>query len=111
MASGPGATRKSRARVFAALGDETRLAVLTKLGSGAPQSISRLTHGTRLSRQAMTKHLRVLERAGMVRSVRAGRESLFALQPKSIDGVRDYLDDVSRQWDAALQRLKSLVED
>jgi DNA-binding transcriptional ArsR family regulator len=85
--------------------------VLTKLGSGAPQSISRLTHGTRLSRQAMTKHLRVLERAGMVRSVRAGRESLFALQPKSIDGVRDYLDDVSRQWDAALQRLKSLVED
>ena len=97
--------------VFAALGDETRLSVLARLGSGAPQSISRLTHGTRLSRQAITKHLRVLERAGVVRSVRAGRESLFALQPKSIDGIRQYLDEVSRQWDGALLRLKSLVED
>ena len=97
--------------VFAALGDETRLSVLARLGNGAPQSISRLTHGTRLSRQAVTKHLRVLERAGVVRSVRAGRESLFALQPKSIDGIRQYLDEVSRQWDDALARLKSLVED
>jgi DNA-binding transcriptional ArsR family regulator len=104
-------TRKSRAMVFAALGDETRLSVLARLGNGAPQSISRLTHGTRLSRQAVTKHLRVLERAGVVRSVRAGRESLFALQPKSIDGIRQYLDEVSRQWDDALARLKSLVED
>jgi len=97
--------------VFAALGDETRLSVLTRLGNGAPQSISRLTHGTRLSRQAVTKHLRVLERAGVVRSVRAGRESLFALQPKSIDGIRQYLDEVSRQWDDALARLRALVED
>jgi DNA-binding transcriptional ArsR family regulator len=105
------ATRKSRAMVFAALGDETRLSVLARLGNGAPQSISRLTHGTRLSRQAVTKHLRVLERAGVVRSVRAGRESLFALQPKSIDGIRQYLDEVSRQWDDALLRLKALVED
>jgi len=104
-------TRKTRAMVFAALGDEIRLTVLAKLGNGAPQSISRLTHGTRLSRQAITKHLRVLERAGVVRSVRAGRESLFALQPKSIDGVRKYLDAVSRQWDKALLRLKSLDED
>jgi len=97
--------------VFAALGDETRLAVLAKLGNGVPQSISRLTHGTRLSRQAITKHLRVLERAGVVRSVRAGRESLFVLQPRSIDGVRKYLDEISRQWNDALLRLKSLVAD
>jgi DNA-binding transcriptional ArsR family regulator len=97
--------------VFAALGDETRLSVLAKLGNGAPQSISRLTHGTRLSRQAVTKHLRVLERAGVVRSVRAGRESLFALQPNTIDGIRTYLDEVSRQWVDALLRLKALVED
>jgi DNA-binding transcriptional ArsR family regulator len=102
---------KARASVFAALGDETRLAVLAKLANGRPQSISRLTAGTRLTRQAVTKHLRVLEGAGVVRSARVGRESRFALEPKSIDEVRAYLDHVSRQWDDALARLKTLVED
>jgi DNA-binding transcriptional ArsR family regulator len=105
------AALKARASVFAALGDETRLSVLARLSAGTPQSISRLTAGTALSRQAVTKHLRVLEAAGVVRSERAGRESLFALEPKPIADVRDYLDDVSRQWDGALARLKSFVED
>jgi DNA-binding transcriptional ArsR family regulator len=102
---------KTRASVFAALGDETRLSVLTRLGNGAPQSISRLTAGTHLSRQAVTKHLRVLADAGVVRSVRVGRESLFALEPRSLAEVRDYLDQVSSQWDDALERLKLHVED
>jgi DNA-binding transcriptional ArsR family regulator len=101
---------EARASVFAALGDETRLAVLTKLCEGVPQSISRLTAGTNLSRQAVTKHLRVLANAGMVRNVRVGRESLFALEPQPLEAVRDYLDQVSRQWDDALARLKSHVE-
>ena len=105
------AARRTSALVFAALGDETRLSVLAKLSRGEPQSISRLTAGTKLSRQAVTKHLRVLEGAGVVRNVRAGRESLFELEPKPIDGVRKYLDDVSRQWDVALARLKAFVED
>jgi DNA-binding transcriptional ArsR family regulator len=100
-----------RASVFAALGDETRLSVLAKLCSGEPQSISRLTVGTNLTRQAVTKHLHVLADAGVVRSVRSGRESQFALEPKAIDDVRDYLERVSKQWDDALARLKSLVED
>jgi DNA-binding transcriptional ArsR family regulator len=101
---------KTRASVFAALGDETRLSVLAKLSGGEPQSIARLTIGTKLTRQAVTKHLRVLEVAGVVRSVRAGRESLFELEPKPIADVRDYLDEVSRQWDDALARLKAHVE-
>lgn len=105
------AARKSRALVFAALGDETRLSVLTRLSQGSPQSISQLTAGTRLSRQAVTKHLRVLERAGVVRGIRIGRESLFEIEPKSIDGVRKYLEEVSRKWDDALARLKSHVEE
>src|SRR3954470_20803825 len=88
---------KTRASVFAALGDETRLSVLAKLLNGEPQSISRLTAGTNLSRQAVTKHLRVLADAGVVRSVRVGRESLYALEPGPIEKVRDYLDEVSRQ--------------
>jgi DNA-binding transcriptional ArsR family regulator len=102
---------KTRASVFAALGDETRLSVLTKLCNGQRQSISRLTAGTDLSRQAVTKHLRVLANAGVVRSVRIGRESLFELEPRPIEEVRNYLDQISKQWDDALARLKAHVED
>ena len=102
---------KTPASVFAALGDETRLSVLTRLCNGVPQSISRLTAGTNLSRQAVTKHLRVLANAGVVRSVRVGRESLFELEPQPIEELRDYLDRVSKQWDDALVRLKAHVEE
>jgi DNA-binding transcriptional ArsR family regulator len=101
------AALKMHASVFAALGDETRLSVLATLSRGERQSIARLTAGTKLTRQAVTKHLRVLEGAGVVRSVRVGRESLFELEPRSIEDVRQYLDEVSRQWDDALARLKS----
>ena len=101
---------KTRASVFAALGDETRLSVLATLSNGETQSISRLTAGTKLSRQAVTKHLRVLAEAKVVRSVRVGRESLFALEPQPIEDVRDYLDQVARHWADALTRLKAHVE-
>ena len=104
------AALKTRANVFAALGDETRLAVLAKLLSGEPQSISRLTEGTQLTRQAVSKHLRVLEDAGVVRSARSGRETLFELEARSIDDARAYLDRIARQWDDALARLKTFVE-
>jgi DNA-binding transcriptional ArsR family regulator len=103
--------QKTPAAVFAALGDATRLAVLTKLCNGKPQSISRLTTGTNLSRQAVTKHLRVLANAGVVRNIRVGRESLFELEPQRLAELRNYLDQVSQQWDDALARLKSHVED
>ena len=102
---------KTPASMFAALGDETRLSVLARLCNGVPQSISRLTAGTNLSRQAVTKHLRVLANAGVVRSVRVGRESLFELEPQPIEELRDYLDRVSKQWDDALTRLKAHVEE
>ena len=102
---------KARASVFAALGDETRLSVLARLSTGAPHSIARLTAGTSLTRQAVTKHLCVLRDAGVVRSMRAGRETLFELRPQPLEEARAYLDEVSRQWDEALARLKSFVED
>jgi DNA-binding transcriptional ArsR family regulator len=104
------AERRAHAPVFAALGDATRLSLLTKLCAGQPQSISQLAKGSNLSRQATTKHLRVLESAGVVRSVRAGRESLeFEVEP--IEQIKTYLDRVSEQWDQALARMKSFVED
>jgi DNA-binding transcriptional ArsR family regulator len=102
--------QRTPAAVFAALGDETRLSVLTKLSNGEPQSISRLTIGTNLSRQAVTKHLRVLADAGVVRSVRVGRENLFALEPQPLAEVRDFLDRIAKEWDDALARLKAHVE-
>jgi DNA-binding transcriptional ArsR family regulator len=102
--------RKRQASVFAALGDETRLALLAKLCQGYQVSITQLALDSPLSRQAITKHLRVLESAGIVHAVRAGRQSLFELRPKPIEEARDYLQVVSRQWDEALGRLRSLVE-
>lgn len=87
-----------------------RLSLLAKLARGRRYSISQLTQGSHLTRQAVTKHLRVLERVRVVRCVRSGRECLFELDPQPVQQVRDYLDQVSTQWDHALSRLKSFVE-
>jgi DNA-binding transcriptional ArsR family regulator len=100
----------AQASVFAALGDETRLALIGKLSHGRPQSISRLAEGSALTRQAITKHLRVLQGAGVVHSVRAGRESLFAFRPAPLKEAQAYLERVAGQWEDALARLKSFVE-
>jgi DNA-binding transcriptional ArsR family regulator len=103
-------TLAAKAEVFAALGDETRLSLLAKLSKGQRYSISELTEGTRLTRQAVTKHLRVLERVRIVHPTRSGRESRFALDPEPIDQMAAYLQTVSKQWDLALSRLKAFVE-
>jgi DNA-binding transcriptional ArsR family regulator len=102
---------RAKASVFAALGDETRLGLLARLTEGEPRSIARLTAGTRLTRQAVTKHLHVLEGAGVVRSTRVGRESRFVLDPRPLVDARTYLDHVSERWDNALARLRALVEE
>lgn len=103
--------RQAHATVFAALGDETRLALVAKLCGGQPRSICQLTEGSKLSRQAVTKHLRTLERVKIVHGMRMGRESLFQFNPEPIEEVKRYLDLVSEQWDQALSRLKSFVEE
>src|SRR5437660_11975330 len=105
------ATRQARAPVLAALGDETRLSLLAKLCGGEPHSISQLTQGSKLTRQAITKHLRVLESVGIVHSVRMGRENLFEFNPEPVEQMKKYLDLLSEQWDQALSKLKSFVED
>jgi DNA-binding transcriptional ArsR family regulator len=104
------AVQQAHAPVFAALGDATRLSLVAKLCNGEPRSITQLTEGTVLTRQAVTRHLRVLENAGIVHSVRTGRESRFAFNPEPVDDLRAYLDGVSEQWDHALARLKKFVE-
>jgi DNA-binding transcriptional ArsR family regulator len=102
--------RRTRAPIFAALGDETRLRLIAKLSGGEPRSISELTQGSKLTRQAITKHLRVLERAEIVRSVHSGRQSLFEFNPEPMEEMKRYLEVVSKQWDRTLVRLKSFVE-
>lgn len=104
------AKRPSCAPVFAALGDETRLSIVGRLAVTTRSSISELTRGSGMTRQAVTKHLRILEGAGIVRSIRSGRESLCELEPASLRGGLGYLQAVSSQWDAALARLRDLVE-
>jgi DNA-binding transcriptional ArsR family regulator len=97
--------------MFAALGDETRLALVARLSSDGPLSITRLTAETAVSRQAVTKHLNVLATAGLVSDVRHGRERIWELEPKQMEAARSYLEHVSKRWDDALDRLKKFVEE
>lgn len=103
--------RNKHARVFFALGDETRLLLLAKLATGEYQSIAKLTEGSELTRQAVTKHLRFLEMVGIVRGVTAGREKLFQINTRRVKEVTKYLERVSAEWDSALARFKAFVED
>lgn len=97
--------------VFAALGDATRLGLLRRLSADGPLSITRLSEGTGVTRQAITRHLHALGRAGLVRDARRGRERVFALDLKRLEKARQYLDHVATQWDAAAARLKAFVEE
>ncbi|WP_224372134.1 ArsR/SmtB family transcription factor [Hyalangium versicolor] len=101
---------RASAPIFAALGDETRLRLVARLCADGPMSIARLSDGADVTRQAITKHLHVLAEAGLVRSERQGRESIWELEPQRLDEARRCLDRISQQWDAALGRLKALVE-
>jgi DNA-binding transcriptional ArsR family regulator len=106
----PDPARLDPVPVFAALGDRTRLALLSKLGDGQARSIAALSTDTALTRQAITKHLHVLQDAGLVASLKVGRESRFAARRETLDEARAYLDGVSRHWDDTLGRLKAFVE-
>lgn len=101
---------ESAAPVFAALGDETRLGLVVRLGTDGPLSITRLTSGSAITRQAITKHLIVLAGAGLVHDVHRGRERIWALDTDRLAEAQLYLDQISRRWDEALDRLAKLVE-
>ncbi len=99
------------APLFAALGDDTRLHIVARLCSSGPLSIARLTEGTNVTRQAVTKHLHTLAEAGLVRCNREGREQIWEIRPRRLGEARRYLDRISSQWDAAIERLRKLVEE
>ncbi|WMS44054.1 metalloregulator ArsR/SmtB family transcription factor [Acuticoccus sp. MNP-M23] len=99
------------APVFAALGDRTRLTIVATLSAGDPRSISALADTSDLTRQAVTKHLKVLEGAGLVQSRRIGRETVYSFEGEALAGACAQLDAIARQWQGALGRLKQHVED
>jgi DNA-binding transcriptional ArsR family regulator len=99
-----------QATIFAALGDPTRLSLVAKLIDGKSHSISALAADTHVTRQAITKHLRVLENVGIVTSLKAGRESLYVLDPKPLESVQEYLAIIAEEWDRSLNNLKVFVE-
>jgi DNA-binding transcriptional ArsR family regulator len=98
------------APVFAALGDETRLQIVARLCAEGPLSITRLSEGAGVTRQAITKHLNALSAAGLATNVKSGREQIWALETHRLEMARRCIDRISDQWDIALGRLKALVE-
>lgn len=102
---------RNSAVLFAALGDQKRLWLVSRLCHGGPASITRLSAGGPITRQAVTKHLRVMEEAGLVRSSRRGRERVWQLEQRKLEEARRFLNQISTQWDEALERLRALVED
>lgn len=99
------------APIFAALGDETRLLLISRLCHDGPMSITRLTDGTNVTRQAITKHLEVMRKAGLVRNTRRGRERIWQLEQRRLNQARHCLELISKQWDEGLGRLKKFVEE
>lgn len=105
-----GSALAASAPVFAALGDETRLRLVARLCNHGPASITNLTKGAPITRQAITKHLLVMRDAGLVHNVKQGRESYWELDAHRLEEVRRNLALISRQWDDALDRLRQFVE-
>jgi DNA-binding transcriptional ArsR family regulator len=105
------AALKRSAPIFAALGDATRLHVVSRLSSEGPLSITQLTEGSDVTRQAVTKHLTVLATAGLVHDFRQGRERVWELETRQLEEARRVLDAVSKRWEEALERLRAMVEE
>jgi len=101
---------EASAALFAALGDPKRLWLISRLCGEGPVSITRLASGARITRQAVTKHLLVMEDAGLVRSLRRGRERVWQLEQRRLEEARRYLNQISAEWDQALERLRALLE-
>jgi DNA-binding transcriptional ArsR family regulator len=101
---------RAAAGVFSALGNETRLTLVRRLGK-EPLSATALAQRSAVTRQAITKHLQVLEASGLVTHRKSGREVLYAVEPRKLHQARAFLDAVSASWDQAIDRLRLLVEE
>jgi DNA-binding transcriptional ArsR family regulator len=103
--------KKPIAQLFFALGDETRLLLFIQLITVGALSATTLAENVPISRQAITKHLAVLESAGLVSHQRQGREVLYEVEVQRIQEAQAFLGAISKGWDQALGRLRDLVEE
>ena len=101
---------RAAAELFFALGDRRRLSVVRRLVDGGASSATSLSDGAAVTRQAIVKHLQVLESSGLVRREKRGREVLYALEERRLEDARAFLYAVSAGWDRALARLRQTVE-
>jgi len=101
-------SKGDRASVFSALGEPVRWQLLTMIGQG--NSITQLASGLPITRQAVTRHLRVLEKAKLIEAQRSGRETRFVARPERLHEAKSWLNEVSQQWEGTLDRLKTFVE-
>ena len=92
--------------VFAAVADPTRRSILGRLRGEGALSVSSLAHVLPISRQAVTKHLDVLERAGLIRKRVQGRERLHELEAEPLREVDDWLAPYAAVWDERLEWLR-----
>ena len=110
MPTSSAATYRAAIPIFAALGDEQRLAMVRRLSAHGPTSLSDLCHGAGMTRQGVSKHLQVLASAGLVRRTQRGRESIWTLAPARMAAAQRALEAISAEWDASLARLRAYVE-
>jgi len=95
--------------MFSALADETRWSILTALGEG-DASASALAGRLPVTRQAIAKHLAVLEEVGLVEPVRVGRELRFRVVGAELAATAKKLDAIGRAWDRRLAAIKEIAE-
>jgi len=98
------------AEAFAALGDPHRIDLLQRLSRDGQATATSLAAPLPMSRQAVTKHLRVLEGAGLLRTRRTGREVHYVVRPDALARQARWLDDVAAAWDRRLAGVKAAAE-
>jgi len=96
--------------VFVALADPTRRRLLDVLAARGEASATTLAAALPVSRQAVVKHLAVLDRAGLVRGARRGREVRYTVRPDRLDAAAGWLVGLAAEWDARLAAIKRLAE-
>lgn len=96
--------------VFAALGDPTRRAILDLLGGGEAVTASRLADRLPVSRQAIAKHLSILEQAGLVVSQQAGRDVRYVVEGNRLEETSQWMSDRAAVWDRRLAAIRKLAE-
>ena len=106
----PESSIQRQAEIFSVLGDRTRLRLVTSLMEGQIRSISDLSSDFEVSRQAVTKHLKLLQSVGVLIDEKAGRETRYRLNVEPLIETREMIESIENQWAQNLGRLKSFVE-